>query len=231
MSFSQCAIDDIAKMKHLKTLVKGKAKAAIAGLGKSGALYHNAWDTLVRNCGRPQVVIALMKLIHANPLIKSHYSAAVFQYAQLITTYGLNQYGFNGDLSSESELNSAVRKLLPELKTKWLLYAKRQKNQTANTSKLCEWLNDTAFVHVVLLGQFDQGNDKKQFTSTDRTRAARSSISTTTNDTQLSTFSSNPKSLFKCVVCGNTNGLWARDVFKELAAIGGYEKVKENILC
>ena len=30
-------IDDNAKMSHLKTLVKGKAKAAIAGLGYSGA--------------------------------------------------------------------------------------------------------------------------------------------------------------------------------------------------
>ena len=31
-------IDDNAKVSHLKTLVKGKAKAAIAGLGYSGAL-------------------------------------------------------------------------------------------------------------------------------------------------------------------------------------------------
>ena len=46
-------IDDNAKLSHLKTLVKGKAKAAIAGLGYSGALYHTAWDTLVRNFGRP----------------------------------------------------------------------------------------------------------------------------------------------------------------------------------
>ena len=31
-------IDDNAKMSHLKTLVKGEAKASIAGLGYSGAL-------------------------------------------------------------------------------------------------------------------------------------------------------------------------------------------------
>ena len=35
-------IDDNAKMSHLKTLVKGKAKSAIAVLGYSGALYHTA---------------------------------------------------------------------------------------------------------------------------------------------------------------------------------------------
>ena len=48
------SIDDNAKTGHLKTLVKGKAKAAIAGFGYSGALYHTAWDTLVRNFGQPQ---------------------------------------------------------------------------------------------------------------------------------------------------------------------------------
>ena len=59
-------IGDKAKMSHLKTLLKGKeAKAAIAGLGYSGALYHTAWDTLVRNFGRHQTVVnAQMKLIH-----------------------------------------------------------------------------------------------------------------------------------------------------------------------
>ena len=96
-------IDDNAKMSHLKTLVKGKAKAAIAGLGYSGALYHTAWDTLVRNFGRPQTVVnAQMKLIHTYPFIKSHDSAAIIKYAQLITTCVsvINQYGFTGDLSS-----------------------------------------------------------------------------------------------------------------------------------
>ena len=134
-------IDDNSKMSHLKTLVKGKAKAAIGGLGYSGALYHTAWDKLVRNFGRSQTVVnAQMKLIHTYPFIKSHDSAAIIKYAQLITTCVsvLNQYGFTGDLSSESVLNSAVRKLPPELKTKWLFYAKGQKYQSANFSKFCE---------------------------------------------------------------------------------------------
>ena len=37
-------VDDNAKMSHLKTLVKRKAKAAIAGLGYSGMLYHTSWE-------------------------------------------------------------------------------------------------------------------------------------------------------------------------------------------
>ena len=140
-------IDDNAKMSHLKTLVKGKAKAAIAGLGYSGASYHTAWDTLVRNFSRAQTVVnTQMKLIHTYPFIKSHDSAAIIKYSQLITTCVsvLNQYGFTDGRSSESVLKSAVRKLPLKLKTKWLFYAKGQEYQTANLSKFSEWLNDIA---------------------------------------------------------------------------------------
>ena len=220
-------------MNHLKTLVKGKAKAAIAGIGYSGALYYTAWDTLVRNFGRPQTKVnAQMKLIHTYPFINSHDSAAIIKYSQLIKTCVsvLNQYGFTGDLSSESVLNSAVQKLPPELKTKWLFYAKGQKYQTANFSKFCEWLNDVAFVHNELLVQFRQSSDKMQSTSIDRTKTG-SSMSATANKTGCSTFNSKPKAPIKCVVCANSHGLWASDAFKKLSPIDRYKKVKENKLC
>ena len=119
-AFHNAANDANAKTSHSKTPVKGKDKATIAGLGYSGALYHTAWDTLVRNFGRPQtVVIAQMKLIHAYPFTKSHDSAAIIKNFYLITTCVsvFNQYGSTGDLSSKSVLNGAVRKLPSELKT------------------------------------------------------------------------------------------------------------------
>ena len=75
-------IDDNAKMGHLKTLVKGKAKAATAGLGYSGSMYIAAWNALVTNFGRPQTIVnAQMKVIHTSPFIKSHDSAAIVKYA------------------------------------------------------------------------------------------------------------------------------------------------------
>ena len=80
-------IDDNAKMSHLKTLVEGKAKAVIAGLGYSGVMYSAAWNALVTNFGWPQTIVnAQMKQIHLSPFIKSHDSAAIIKYAQLITT-------------------------------------------------------------------------------------------------------------------------------------------------
>ena len=122
--------DDNAKMNHLKTLVKGKAKAANAGLGYSGAFNHTAWDTLVRNFGRHQTVFNDKKNSSiSSPFIKSPESTAIIKYSQLITFITscvsvLNQYGFTDDLSLESVLISAVRKLPPELKPNTLSYAK-----------------------------------------------------------------------------------------------------------
>ena len=49
--------DKIVKMNHLKTLVGGKAKAAIAGVGYSGQMYDWAWSTLERQFGRPQIIV------------------------------------------------------------------------------------------------------------------------------------------------------------------------------
>ena len=71
-----------------------------------------AWNALVTNFGRPQTIVnAQMKLSHTSRFSKSHDSAAITKYAQLITTCinVLKQFGFDGDLYSESVLNSALR--------------------------------------------------------------------------------------------------------------------------
>ena len=157
-------IDDNAKMGHLKTLVKGKAKAAIAGLGYSGSMYTAAWNALVTNFGRQQTIVnAQMKLIHTSPFIKSHDSAAIIKYAQLITTCVnvLKQFGFDGDLYSESVLNSALRKLPPELKTKWFFLAKSKNYYSADLCKFSEWLNEVAYVHDEMMIQFKFPSEKK----------------------------------------------------------------------
>ena len=120
-------VDDNAKMSHLKTLVKGKSKAAIEGLGYSRVMYSAAWNALVTKFGRPQTIVnAQMKHIHLSPFIKSHDSAAIIKYAHLITTCVnvLKQFVFSGDMYSEYVLNSVLRKLPPELKTKWFFLAK-----------------------------------------------------------------------------------------------------------
>ena len=64
-------IDDSVKMNHLKTMVTGKAKEAIAGLGYTGEMYNVAWNVLVRNFGKPQMVVnAQLKRIYSFPPMK-----------------------------------------------------------------------------------------------------------------------------------------------------------------
>ena len=50
-------IPDSAKISHLKTLLTGKAKSAISGMGYSGQFYSAAWNILERKFGRPHVII------------------------------------------------------------------------------------------------------------------------------------------------------------------------------
>ena len=168
-------IDDNAKMSHLKILVKGKAKAAIAGLGYSGVMYSAAWNVLVTNFGRPQTIVnAQMKQIHLSPFIKSHDSIAIIKYAQLFTTCVnvLKQFGFTGDLYSESVLNSALRKLPTELKTKWFFLSKSKSYYNADLCKFSEWLNEVAYVHDEMMVQFKTPFDKKATGSTEKVKTS-----------------------------------------------------------
>ena len=49
-------VDNNVKMKYLKTLVTGKAKAAIEGMGYNGTMYRIVRETLSRDFGRREFV-------------------------------------------------------------------------------------------------------------------------------------------------------------------------------
>ena len=53
---SQTLSDDV-KLTYLKTLVTGKAKAAIAEFAYCGSMYRDALKTLERKFGQPQAVV------------------------------------------------------------------------------------------------------------------------------------------------------------------------------
>ena len=98
----KAAIDDSLKMNHLKTLVSGKAKAAIAGMGYTGQMYAVAWNTLERHFGRSQIFVnAQLKQIYTYPFIKPHDSAQIIKYSQLVSSCVnvLTAYNFVGVLS------------------------------------------------------------------------------------------------------------------------------------
>ena len=106
-------IDDSVKMNHLKTMVTGKAKEAIAGLGYSAEMYNVAWNVLVRNFEKPQMVVnAQLKRIYSFPPMKPYDGIALIKFARLVLT----QFNYMGDLNSEGVLGSATRKITLDMK-------------------------------------------------------------------------------------------------------------------
>ena len=121
-------MDDSVKMNHLKTMVTGKAKEAIAGLGYTAKRYNVAWNVLVRNFGKPQMVVnAQLKRIYSFPPMKPYDGTALIKFARIVSSCVnvLTQFNYVGDLNSEGVLGSVTRKLTLDMKTKWLTYVKQ----------------------------------------------------------------------------------------------------------
>ncbi len=195
-------------------------------------MYSPAWNALVRNFGRPQLVVnAQLKQLHTFPFIKPHDSAAIIKFAQLVSSCVnvLHQFDCQGDLQSKSVLNSAVRKLPPELKTKWLFYSKVQQLGQADFVVFATWLNDVAFVHDELMLQFSSTN-----TNRDRTTASSKKKSTTAHvaDAKESNKdSSSAKSWKQCPLEDGEHKIWNCQKFKEMDVQKRYEAIKKLKIC
>ena len=69
----QRPITDSEKMSHLKTLLTGKSRSAISGMGYSVQFYGAAWSILERMFGRPHVIIdAQLQCLRRASQIKPH---------------------------------------------------------------------------------------------------------------------------------------------------------------
>ena len=118
----QLLADEDMKMNKLKIPVTGRAKAAVEGMGYNASTNGIAKDILAKDFGRMElVVIAQFKRLHSYHFVESHDTAEVtknyhFGSSSVIV---LSQYGYEFDLTSESVLNNAVKKLPIELKAKW----------------------------------------------------------------------------------------------------------------
>ena len=79
-------IDISLKMNHLKTLVTGKAKEVIAGLGNTRDMYDVAWNTLVDQFGRPQVMVnTQLRRIYTFPPIKPFGFILLVRYSRILS--------------------------------------------------------------------------------------------------------------------------------------------------
>ena len=177
-------MDDGVKMNHLQAMVTGKAKEAIAGLGYTAEMYNVAWNVLVRNFGKPQMVVnAQLKRTYSFPPMKPYDGAALIKYARLVSSCVnvLTQFNYVGDLNSEGVLGSATRKLTLDMKTKWLTYVKQMNLYQPGLAVFSEGLNDIADVQDELLLYSNPSADRAK--ASYKEKAEGSTFATTATNT------------------------------------------------
>ena len=135
-------IPDSEKMSHLKTLLTGKAKSAISGMGYSVEFYAQAWELLGRKFGRPYLIVdAQLNILRKQQPIRKHDSTAIINYSITISNLVnvLNQYNYEGDLRSSSTLQVAIEKLPPNLKEKWFFFVDECQKDRPDLTLLEKW--------------------------------------------------------------------------------------------
>ena len=204
-------IDDSVKMNHLKTMVTGKVKEAIAGLGYTAEMYNVAWNVLVRNSGKPQMVVtAQLKRIYSFPPMKPYNGAALIKFARIVSSCVnvLTQFNYVGDLNS-GVLGSATRKLTLDMKTKWLTYVKRMNLYQPGLAVFSEWLNDIAEMQDELRMSSNPNADRAK--TSYKEKAEGSTIATSATNSE----NDNTKTQRECVLKDGKHPIWKCEKFKK----------------
>ena len=156
-------------MKCLKTLVTGKAKAAIE-VDYKWTMYRVAWQTLARNFGRRELVVnAQLKKINSDPFIQPHDPSAVIKFSQNVSgcVNVLTQFGYENDLTSKSVLKGAVRKLLNgNQATRLLTYL--QRHDSSFKTVLSAWMKSIAEIQENLKMQLGTARKRAVLAVTSR---------------------------------------------------------------
>ena len=221
-------MDDSVKMNHLKTMVTGKAKEVIAGLGYTAEMYNVAWNVLVRNFGKPQMVVnAQLKRIYSFPPMKLYDGAALIKFARIVSSCVnvLTQFNYVGDLNSEGVLGSATRKLTLDLKTKWLTYVKRMNLYQPGLAVFSDWLNDIAEVQDELLMSLNPNADRAKTSYKEKAEGSTFATSAT------NTANDNSKTQRDGVLKDGQHPIWKCEKFKKMNVEERGQKAKELKLC
>ena len=137
-------------MSHLKTLLTGKARAAIASMGYPGDLYGEVWALLERRFGRPYLIVeAQLNTLRNQQAIRMHDSKALVSYSTTISKVVsvLKHYKYEGDLRSSATQQIATEKLPPNLKEKWWFYVDETSEDRTDLCPLENWLSRLSFVY------------------------------------------------------------------------------------
>ena len=223
------------KMSHLKTLLTGKAKRAVNGLGYSGAMYDEAWNTLQRKFGQPHhIVSSQLAKIQNFSQVRFNDLSALVELADTVSTFVniLQQFGYSNDLFSSSNLDVAVNKLPLDTKRRWFAYIESPSkvSRIPNLVEFNNWLQEESQVHERLI-QCSPTTSK--FDSQTAKFGKRSDFKKSSKSSE-STFSSNDskeKTEVKCPIEGGNHRIWNREKFKNMKIDDRYNVAKDNKLC
>ena len=216
---------DSQKMQYLKTLVTGKHKAAIDGMGYSGQMYHVSWQTLEHDFGRPELVVkAQLRKIHAYSFIKPHDSLENAKFSQVVSgcVKVLTQFGYEMDIGWESVLNSAVRKLPKNVKNKWLTFLQRCDASHKKMRVFSACLKNIAKVQENKRLQFGSAIDKAR-TNLTRDKTKSTNFAATRDSSSLAKT--------QCPLKDGEHKIWQCEMFKKLKLVERQETMKKCNLC
>ena len=222
-------IPDSEKMSHLKTLLTGKAKSAISGMGYSGQIYSAAWNILERNFGRPHVIIdaQLENLRKANQ-VKPHDSTGLINFSAIVSNFVnvLKEYKHIGDLQSSSTLYMAVDKLPQVLKEKWRFYVD-DKDEDWSDLMFEKWLSRMAFVHEGFSAfKGERKEEDRRNTNREKRFSKTSNFSASSNLQETKQTQNN-----NCPLADGAHKIWNSPIFKNMNVTDHYAAVRKERLC
>ena len=229
-TIDSCEISDTEKMSHLKLYVKGKAKDTIHGMGYEGHMYKLAWSALQRKFGQPHTIVGTqLAKVQKTPSIRIHDHQAIVDYATTIAQFVniLSSLKYSADLQSASNLQMAVSKLPPDLKTRWFTYLTTTLYETSHPGLLDfnEWLSTQSEAYERLLTSSSaSGYTASQSDRTAKPRFGSSFQSTNATDTKFS-------GAKECPLGDGKHRIWTCEKFKKMSVEERTEECKKNRLC
>ena len=208
-------------MSHQKTLLTGKARSAISGMGYSGQFYGAAWSILERKIGRPHVIIdAQLESLRKASQLKPHYSTGLIRFSVIVSNFVnvLKEYKQIADPQSSSTLYMAVEKLPQVLKEKWWFYVDDKDEEWPVLIMFEKWLSRITFVQFFKGDQRGTNRDK-QFTKT-----ANFSASSKLKETMQMQSD-------HCPLADSTHKIWNCPLFRNMSLNDRYAEVKKQRLC
>ena len=183
-------------------------------------MYKDALKTLERKFGQPQAVVSadLEKLSSFHPLKMNNSDNIINDSATISSIIGVfKSLSYDSDLKRASLLNTAVQKLLPNLKESWSLFTVKKHWVKPTLLDFNDWLKKKAEAHDLMKQTTSKARTEDNTNSVVKTKVASRTFAanTQTEGTQRPASTSATPATPRCIACKGNHRIWECSVFKE----------------